>query len=242
MYSKPHSFTLPFIKKETLATDTFAFYFERTKESWDFHPGQYIQMRLPEKSADERGTMRYFTIASSPLEKQYLRINTKVIQSTFKLTLDSLKKGQGVSFYGPSGDFYLQEQESSHVFLAGGIGINPFISMLEYAVAKNIQAEMTLFAAFSKPDEIIFFDELININNTHENLSVIYTITHPEGTVWKGETGRISENLLRKNILNVKKPLYYITGPPSMVDATVLLLGKMSISEDRILQEHFSGY
>lgn len=236
MLIKPHPFTLPFVKKESVAHDTFAFYFDRVKrgsgspENWDFHPGQYIQMRIPKEDADDRGTMRYFTISSSPLDRQYLRVITKVIQSSFKKTLDSLQQGQEVSFFGPNGAFYLKEEESSHVFLAGGVGMTPFISMIEYAAAKNVQNQLTLLVSFSTPQDFIFFDELSQISKEHQNIHVVYT------------TERISPELMTKHIPSVTKPLYYITGPPPMVDAMVKMVGEMGISEDRILQEHFSGY
>ena len=247
MNTKPHPFSLPFSHKEQVAKDTFAFYFDRVKrtfghlEDWDFYPGQYIQMMLPNENSDNRGTMRYFTISSSPLDKKYLRVLTKVIQSTFKMTLAALKPGQVVSFFGPNGDFYLREKKSEHVLLAGGIGMTPFISMLEYATVKNLKNQITLFVAFSTPDEMIFFNQLIKISDEHENINVIYTITKPS-TVWTGETGRISSELIKKNIIDVIKPLYYITGPPLMVEATVKMVQEIGISEDQIFQEHFSGY
>jgi ferredoxin-NADP reductase len=239
---KSHPFSLPYIKKEQVAKDTFAFYFDRSKENWEFHPGQYIRMMLPIDNPDDRGTMRYFTISSSPLDTQYLRIITKVIQSSFKMTLFSLKPGEEVSFYGPNGIFYLHEDEADIVLLAGGIGMTPFISMLEYASAKNLQNNISLFVAFSKPDEMIFFDTLTQISNTHQNIKIIYTITKPEQTSWNGENGRISVELIQKYISDSKKPFYYVTGPPPMVEATVKMVEQMGLSEERILQEHFSGY
>ena len=242
MFIKPHRFLLPFVKKEQVAKDTFAFYFDRSKEDWDFHPGQYIQMRIPQENPDDRGTMRYFTISSSPTEKKHLRIVTKVIQSTFKMTLASLKEGQEVSFFGPNGDFYLREEEPQHVFLAGGIGMTPFISMIQYTASKNMKNNLTLFVSFSTPDEMIFFNELSEISKQHKNIRVVYTITHPGNTSWEGQIGRISSELIKQYINDITKPLYYITGPPPMVDATVEMAGGMGIPEDRILQEHFSGY
>ena len=230
MKIKSHPFILPFVKKEQVAKDTFAFYFGRSKENWDFLPGQYIQLRLPIENPDTRGTMRYFSISSSPLDKQYLRVITKVIQSSFKMTLASLKKGDEVSFFGPNGDFYFMQNEPSHIFLAGGIGMTPFISMIQYASSKNLQNKITLFVSFSNPEEMIFFDQLSKISKEHKNINVIYT------------TGRITAELIKKNIPDITKPLYYITGPPAMVDATVKMVGKMGIPQDRILEEHFSGY
>lgn len=242
MYTKSHTFSLPFVKKKQLAKETFAFYFDRSKQNWDFHPGQYIQMMLSIENPDDRGTMHYFTISSSPTDKKYLRIITKVIQSTFKKTLVGLQPGQDVSFVGPNGEFFLQEENPSHVFLAGGIGMTPFMSMIEYAAAKNLQNSITLFASFSVPEEIIYFDQLAQISNAHQNINVVYTITRPENTSWNGETGRISKELVSKNVSDVKAPLYYIVGPPPMVDATVAMVGEMGIPEEKIFQEHFSGY
>lgn len=242
MDTKSHTFSLPFVKKEQLAKDTYAFYFDRSRQDWDFHPGQYIQMMLSIENPDERGTMHYFTISSSPTDKKYLRIITKVIQSTFKKTLASLQPGQDVSFVGPNGEFFLQEEKPSHVFLAGGIGMTPFISMIEYAAAKNLQNSITLFASFSVPEEIIYFDKLAQISNAHQNINVVYTITRAENTSWEGETGRISKALITKNVSDVTTPIYYIVGPPPMVDTTVAMVGEMGIKEDNIFQEHFSGY
>lgn len=230
MLTKSHPFTLPFVKKELVAHNTFAFYFDRVKENWAFHPGQYIRMMLPIENPDDRGTMRYFTISSSPLDQKYLRVITKVIKSSFKKTLFSLQPGQEVSFFGPNGAFYLKEEEPLHVFLAGGMGITPFISMLEYAAAKRLQQELTLLASFSHPDERIFYEHLSQMSSEHKNIHVVYT------------TERISSALIKKHVVDITKPLYYITGPPPMVDAMVAMVGEMGISEDRILQEHFSGY
>lgn len=241
MYIKPHRFLLPFAKKEQIAKDTFAFYFDRNHENWDFHPGQYIQMRLPLEHPDERGTMRYFTIASSPTDKQYLRIVTKVIQSTFKLKLASLQKGEKVSFFGPNGDFYLQEKEPSHVFLAGGIGMTPFVSMMEYTAIKNLKNNITFFAVFSTLEEMIFFEKFSKITIDRPNIQVVYSLINTT-TVWTGQKGRISPSLIEKYISDIKKPIYYITGPPPMVEATVTMIGEMGISEEHIFQEHFSGY
>lgn len=241
MEVKSHPFTLPFVKKELVAKDTFAFYFDRSKENWEFHPGQYIRMILPQDNPDDRGTMRYFTISSSPLDKTYLRITTKVMQSTFKYTLDSLQPGQEVSFFGPSGAFYLQEQEKSHVLLAGGIGMTPFVSMIEYVGLKNLDLDITFMVSFSTKEELVYFEELSKIASLHKNIKVIYSVSHSDEN-WKGETGRITEDLIKKYVPDISKPLYYIVGPPPMVEATVDLVGNMGIAEDRILQEHFSGY
>lgn len=242
MNIKPHPFTLPFVKKEQIATDTFAFYFDRSKENWEFYPGQYIRMMIPNEAADDRGTMRYFTISSSPTDRTHLRIVTKVIKSTFKKDLFSKKEGDEVSFFGPNGDFYFREEEKDHVFLAGGIGITPFLSMIEYAADKNVENNITLFASFSTLEEMVYYDKLSQIGEKHRNIKIVYTLTKEEGDAWKGEKGRISIDLIKKYVPDVKTPVYYIVGPPPMVEASVSMIESIEIADDHILQEHFSGY
>ncbi|MBI3070366.1 MAG: FAD-dependent oxidoreductase, partial [Candidatus Levybacteria bacterium] len=123
MTSSPQEFYLPFIKKEQVSKDAFAFYFKR-EVNFDFLPGQYIRMHLPGTNIDGRGDKRPFTIASSPLEKEHIMIVTRIIQSAFKKRLSELSEGEKVKFYGPLGGFVLHEEEKNEqVFLAGGIGI-----------------------------------------------------------------------------------------------------------------------
>ena len=239
---KSHAFTLPFLKKEQIAKDTFAFYFDRTKEQWDFYPGQYVRMMLPHDHPDDRGTMRYFTISSSPTDTTHLRIITKVIASSFKKNMYSLRAGDAVSFYGPNGDFYFQEDKPSHVLLAGGIGMTPFISLIQYVAAKSLKQEITLIVSFSTTEEMILYEQLSQISEKHKNIKVVYTITNPQNMLWKGATGRISAELIKKYVPDIVSPLYYIVGPPPMVEATVQMVGEMVVPEEHILQEHFSGY
>lgn len=245
MPSTPASFTLPFVKKEQLNADTYSFYFDRTKHEFEFDPGQYMRMILPHDSPDDRGTSRFFTIASSPLQKDFLMHTTKIIKSSFKQTLNSLQPGQEVQYWGPTGKFVLQEDSPRPlVFIAGGVGITPYHSMLIFAAQKNLTLPLTLFVSFSIPEEIIYYDELTAIAKEHTNIKVIYTLTRPQESKlpWSGETGRVSEELIKKYIDTVSECTYYVSGPPPMVDGTDTLLKDMKISEEQIILEKFTGY
>src|SRR5476649_1261945 len=99
-------FFLPFLRKEQVAKDTYSFYFDRRKIDFDFLPGQYIRMSLPHKDVDERGTTRFFTIASSPHEEGYLMFTIKIIESSFKKALFNLQPLHPVQFFGPMGTFF----------------------------------------------------------------------------------------------------------------------------------------
>lgn len=241
---KARSFILPFIKKEEVAHNTYTFYFDRSQNSFDYIPGQYLYMTLPHNNPDERGTSRYFTIASSPREKKYLMITTKLIRSTFKETLHRLKPKDEVQFFGPMGWFLLPKDEQvEKVFLAGGIGITPFHSLLHTVVDEQLATPMTLFASFRKREDVLFYDSLQEIERKNKQIRVIYTLTQEKSfPEWKGETGRISQELVTKYISDLHKKVFYIVGAPRMVAETRAMLLKAGIPDEQIQVEDFTGY
>ncbi len=234
MASSAKEFYLTFIKKEKVAKDAYAFYFSsrgRPASGWDFLPGQYMHMYLPVINDDGRGDSRMLTIASSPFEKQYMVFITRIIQSAFKKTLLNLIPGTKVKFYGPSGGFVLNENETrEQVFLAGGIGITPFLSMLSYIDQKKLTLKTTLIVSFSTVEDIIYKEELENLERRNPNIKVVYIV------------GRISEDLIKKYVSNIKESLYYIVGPPKMVDAMYEIVEGMGVASKDILTENFVGY
>jgi ferredoxin-NADP reductase len=240
------SFTFPFVSKESVAKDTYSFIFDRSSApEYDFIPGQYNRMVLPHDGADDRGTSRFFTISSSPHIKETLMVTTKVIQSTFKKKLESLPQGEAVQFFGPMGSFVLDENEKNpRIYLAGGIGLTPFHSMLTYSAAKNVSIPQTLFVSFSTPEEVVFYDELKGLNQQNKALRAVFTVTHPEESTrhWDGETGRIGEELIKKHVSLTGEELYYLCGPTPMVDAMREMIQKMGVSDEQIRVENFSGY
>jgi len=245
MQSAPYQ--LPFLKKDQVAEDTYSFYFDRSQIRSNFIAGQYIRMTLPHDNPDDRGVRHYFTIASSPLQKDTQMHMTKIVEkrSTFKEQLFSLETGQMVDFFGPLGAFVLPEtDELPVVFLAGGIGITPFHSMILYADAVKRQIPITLFVSFSTVAEVVFLDELQHIAAQNPLLKVVYTVTHPEESqaAWSGETGRISAEMIEKYIADCTKPLYYISGPPAMVEAMKAMVTAMRVPQEQIKEEKFTGY
>lgn len=244
----PAPFMLPFLKKEQVAKETYSFYFDKTKNpDYSFKPGQYTRVTLPITPTDDKGSYRLFTTCSSPLEN-YLMITTKISDdltkvSDFKKYFSSLKPGENVQFFGPMGGFLLPEEDTtSRVLLAGGIGITPFHSMLTFAAKKQLQITLTLFVSFSTVEEAVFLEELQSAEKENSNIKVIYTISHPERSNWQWEQGRISEELIKKYVQDLSKPIFMVAGPPPMVDGTVEMLQKMGIEEGKIKVDHFTGY
>jgi len=238
------SYTTKFIKKIKIARNIYSFYFKRPAE-FDFIAGQYNRWTLPMTATDGRGSSRFFTISSPPSQKETFVVTTKIIQSDFKKELLELHENREIKIFGPMGQFVLDENNpDGNVFIAGGIGITPFHSILADAAAKNSDKLLTLFVSFPVPEDIIFFDELTQLTQAHQNIKVVYTITKPQDSQksWNGETGRISEELIKKYVKDLSKSIFYIVGPPPIVEDTQKLLEDMKIPDDHIRTEQFSGY
>lgn len=239
-------FFLPFIKKEQLTSDTYTFYFKRTGDEKEFTPGQYYEMTLPHKNMDERGDSRVFTISSSPTDKDFITITTRIIQSTFKMRLSSLVVSEKVQFDGPWDDLHFDEKDTlPHVFLAGGIGITPYHSIVKYVIDKNIKTQMILFASWKSRDEMIFDEFFRNANNHLDNFSYVPIITGEENLSldkWDGEKGRINSEMIKKYVYEVDKSKYYFSGPPAFVMSLKKLIIEMGVIKDKIISEEFEGY
>lgn len=240
----PRALSLRFLRKEQVSSDGWVFFFDRG-EAFDFLPGQWVRMTLPIDALDSRGNSRAFSLASSPLQKDHLMIATRIIQSPFKKNLIELKLGTAVKFFGPAGRFIFNERDvRPHVFLAGGIGITPFRSILMYASEKNLTTPITLLGSFSTVEDFIFYQEFSTLAGQHANVTVAYTVTQPEQSraSWNGETERISENLIRKYVPNVADSLSYIAGPPAMVLEVEGIVKGMGVLPQNIRKEIFVGY
>jgi len=238
--TKASSYVFTFLRRVERAKDTYSFYFDRSETEFSFLPGQYLRLTLPHV-ADDRGTSRFFTISSSPLEKEIM-ITARIVQSSFKERLFSLQPGDEVHIFGPMGRFIFDERlDQEHVFIAGGIGITPFHSMISYATAIKKTHQITLFAMFSRQEDMIFFDVLTQIAKKNQSLRVIYSLTQSD-PLWKGERGRVSEVVLKKYVKHNSKILYSVVGSPKMATQTRELLVSMNISEEQIRSEGFTGY
>lgn len=237
-----NQFFLPFIRKEKVGEDTYSFYFDRSVRPFDYLPGQYVDMILPHTNPDNRGISRDFTISNPPQDDE-LMITTRIIRSSFKKALANLNPGVLVQFLGPKGAFILPSHKEL-VFLAGGIGITPFYSMITYVALKNLTQKITLFASFSTVEQMVFRDTLEKISAKSKTIHIIYTLTKPEESkqLWTGESGRISSDLIRKYIKDLSAPLYLIVGPSAMVESTDGLLRDMGIAREQIRVEDFTGY
>jgi len=232
------------IRREMIAENTLALSFEKPS-GYEFLTGQYCFLNLPDKGfMDKRGLRRHLTIASSPLEKELL-FATRITGSAFKKTLKELSPGEAITIEKPLGNFTLPEDTSTPlVFIAGGIGITPFRSMIRYASDARTKHSITLFYSNRKPEAAAFLEEMEHISVINDTLRIIPTMTDMETSArkWDGLTGRINPSMIKDNYREWDNAFYYIAGPPKMVDGIRDVIRGMHIGKERIRIEKLTGY
>lgn len=219
-------------EKIKIAPDAYDFIFNLDKP-FNYHAGQYMEWTNTQKAPDSRGSRRYFTLASSPTEGN-LRIGVKTYPngSSFKNTLVNMKIGDQIVASQLSGEFILPEDNTRKlVFIAGGIGITPFRSIIKYLLEKNEKRDIVLLYS-NKTQSDIVYKNLFNEASNKIGIKVLFINTDT--------MGYIDEKLIREKVPDFKERIFYISGPHSMVDIfekTLRFMGVKSIKTD-----FFSGY
>jgi len=208
--------------RTTVAEGTMAFRFEKP-HSFVFKAGQYIDLTLsPSGSGPANELTHTFSIASSPFEKE-LVVTTRMRNTAFKRALSVLPVGSEARIEGPMGSFTLHNNTARPaVFLAGGIGIAPFLSMLSHANEEKLRHPIVLFYANRYLEDAAFMDALWELERANPRFRFIPTLTRTDKNYrgWKGETGHINQEMLFTKVGVLRGPIFYIAGPSLMVAAT----------------------
>jgi len=221
------------------AANIRTFYF-RPERPVQYTAGQYAEWQLKHNSPDKRGIKRWFTISSSPTD-EFVTITTKYAgdkeSSSFKGALFKLQPGDEIQMSDPMGDFVLPKLiQTPLVFVAGGIGITPFHSILEWLAATHEQRPIKLLYGVRNEDEIVFL-------TTFEKAGIKPTIVVTEPSpAWGGERGQLSAEL----ILGLEKPdddtLVYVSGPELMVQSLAKNLHSTGLEKRQIVTDEFPNY
>jgi len=174
-----------------------------------------------------------------------LVIATRMRDSAFKRVLRQAALGTKLKVEGPSGSFVLHRKvEKPAVFLAGGIGITPFRSMIVDVHMRRLRRELWLFYANRRPEDAAFLHEMRALSAVMPAFHVVATVTAPEGidASWTGERGRLDLPMVRRWLPDLQVPTYYIAGPPDMVAAFHRLLVGAGVSRRSVRVEEFTGY
>jgi ferredoxin-NADP reductase len=230
--------------RQEIATNTMTFTFEKP-QGFAFKAGQHANLVImnPDED-DEEGNTRLFTFATPPYEDN-LMIATRMRDTAFKRILKKIPLGAELMLDGPMGSFTLHEDENiPAVYLAGGIGITPFRSILLQAAKDKLPHKLLLFYSNYKPEDAAFLKELMAFESENLNYQFIGTMTemNKSNIPWQGETDYINKDMLMKYISDLTKPIYYIAGPESLVTGLCNMLKGAGVRDDHICTEEFSGY
>ena len=236
--------TIRLTRREDVADGTMAFTFTRPS-GFDFRAGQSIDLTLIDPpETDAEGNVRTFTLASAPFE-DHLMVATRMTDTAFKRVLRGAPEGLELKLEGPSGSFTLHKNEAKPaVFLAGGIGITPFRSIVRQSAKDGLRRPLYLFYSNRRPEDGAFLDELGRAAKDLSGFRLIPTMTDMDKSQrpWSGETGFIDREMVRRYLSELQGPIYYIAGPPAMVTAMRGMLVSAEVDEDDIRTEEFSGY
>ena len=238
------TFRSALISRELVAERTMAFRFAKPAD-WTYRAGQFVDITLLDPpETDAEGNLRGFSISSAPRE-DVITITTRLRDTAFKRVLQRMPLGSSVKVEGPFGDLRLHHADRPAVLLAGGIGITPFRSILiERIGAGGLPYRVVLFHANRRPEDAAFADEFRSLERTDPNLTFVPTMTAMAGSMqtWAGERGHIDIAMLRRHLDGVVDPIFYVAGPPSMVQALRTTLVTSGVDEDNIRTEEFTGY
>lgn len=230
-------------EKEVASTNVVDFLFVPNKKV-SFFPGQYLEWTLPHHKTDSRGNRRYFTIASSPTEEM-LRIGVKFYEegSSYKQALSILTKQTPIVGAQLAGDFTLPKNTSQKlVFIAGGIGVTPYRSMIKYVLDTKQPRSIVLLYANKHVSEIAYRD-VFDQASREIGIKTVYTLTDKESVPsdWKGRVGRIDAEMITREVPDYQDRLFYLSGPQTMITATKKILKAMGIKERQIKTDYFPG-
>lgn len=228
--------------KTRLSTDTYLYDFGIVK-NLKFTPGQYFEWTLPHPSPDTRGNRRYFSIASGRKENLLMAVKFYEPSSSYKKALFNLQSGDKIIATGLAGDFVLPKNTKIPlVFIAGGIGITPFRSMIEDIVERKQQVDICVIYANKGVEDIVFKEELERARNLGVKTFYVLTDKSKIPSDWSGLTGHIDTEMIKKAIPDFSNRVFYISGPQLMVQNFEKMLRDLRVKKRQIKSDFFPGY
>ncbi len=204
--------------------------------SIDFVPGMFAMVEYRNESTGEK-ISRAFSIANAP-PTSTLEFLISLIHGKFTSKLDTAKVNDKYYISAPYGQFKFDvHNEGKLLFLAGGTGIAPFMSMIRQIESIKAETDCKILYSVKFPDEIIEKDELERFKQDL-GVETIVTVTRPkEGDNWTGETGHADAEMIQKHVPDFKDRVSYICGPPAFVKALKVALVGLGVDEKKIKAE-----
>jgi ferredoxin-NADP reductase len=199
-----------------------------------FKPGQFVFLHI----LDEQGktvVKRPYSIASRP-GVPYLEFCIKIVGGELTGRLEKMEKGSVVGIEGPFGDFNFEGQTNA-TFVAGGVGLAPFMSMLRHIAEKKLEGRFILFYSTRRLDTMIYREELAQLEKDNPGIKVVITLTREKPPGWAGECGRIGEEMLGRHAGSLSEFHWWICGRMAMIKAIRECLIEKGLDPKRIKVE-----
>jgi glycine betaine catabolism B len=203
-----------------------------------YKPGQYFFITIKQ---GDRELTKHFSFSSSPTEKDHFEFTKKFTDHEYSMALKTAKVGDWARIDAPYGQFTFEGEYPKIAQLAGGIGITPFISMCKNATDKRLSSKITLFYGCRTENDIAFKQELEKMQEQNKNLKIVFMVNEASSH-WKGATGVINAEMIKKELPDYKDNLFYVCGPPPMVKAMETLLESIGLPKTQLKLEYFTGY
>jgi ferredoxin-NADP reductase len=209
----------------------------------DFSAGQYFHVTLPDIGhQDDKGLRRHITVVTPPNEKGVLGLATRMRDSAFERSLRELPVGAEVEVDQPKGDFVLPQDTSRPlVFIAGGIGITVFRSMLLHIREERLPYRITLVYSNRDRESTAFLDELRELEDELAGFRLVLTMTEDPG--WEGETRRVDARFIEEQFgENLEQNVFLVAGPPAMAEGVKKALEEAGVDQANVVVERYTGY
>jgi glycine betaine catabolism B len=235
-----YKLTLEKIEKKAQGVYDYVF---RSNRPLTFASGQYLDWTMQLRSPDNRGNRRAFTIASSPSESK-VRLGVKFYPhpSAFKQGLLNLKPGDQIYASQLAGEFTLPKAaDEKMAFIAGGIGVTPFRSMVQHMVDTGDGRSVVMFYGNNQADEIAYADVFSRAEMAID-LRTLYAVADAKENETNFHRGFIDAAMIKAEMPDYLERLFYISGPRSMVVKFEKALSELGIHRSRIKTDFFPGF
>ena len=207
-------------------------------ETLSYKPGQFLFVTI---KANGKELSKHFSISSSPTEKMHIEFTKKLSESEFSTALKALKEGDWARIDAPYGKFTFEGEHERIGLLGGGIGITPLRSICKYCTDMRLNTKITLLYGNRTENDIAFKKELETMQQQNKNLKVVF-ILNEANSEWRGATGIIDAEMVKKEIPDYKETVFYTCGPPAMVETMGKLVEQLGLPKTQLNREYFTGY
>ncbi len=207
---------------------------------FSFQPGQFMMFSFPGASAPTRA----YTIASSPLDRGYIEITLNRV-ARFTEHMFALEPGDVLNAKGPYGKWFYTDDVRHGVLISGGTGITPFRSIARYVLQKGLPNRITILYSTKTLADMIYREDWAALEG-RSNFKIVHTVTRPhlmeDRAAWTGPTGRISLEMIRREVPDFHEAHYFLCGPNQLVETASKELGAAGVAKERVRYEKWGEF